>query len=158
MARWQRRSAAPVALPVRRRPCVGQTMALIHDRATGLRSRSPGGGIASSTCRETARRWRACCRGSWAARPGIVGVLMAGGYSRQQCHCKFRPVRATAAGPGRSAAGTGEGEAECTRDAGAASLNLLGRARAVFGAIAMADCASQRPKFCVSKWPGQARP
>jgi hypothetical protein len=61
----------------------------------------------------------------------IVGVLMAGGYSRQQCHCKFRPVRATAAGPGRSAAGTGEGEAECTRDAGAACLNLLGRARSI---------------------------
>jgi hypothetical protein len=62
-------------------------------------------GTANTTRRATARRWRACCRGSLAVRPEIVVVCSRqGGYSRQQCHGKFRPVRAIAghgAGPGR---------------------------------------------------------
>jgi hypothetical protein len=75
-------------------PCAGQTMALARDRATGPRSGSPGGGTASSTRRATACRWRACCRGSSAARLAIVVRSCRGGYSRQQCHGKFRPVHA----------------------------------------------------------------
>jgi hypothetical protein len=52
----------------------------------GPRSGSPGGGTASSTRRATARRWRACCRGSSVARPGIAVVCSCrGGY-----HGRFR--------------------------------------------------------------------
>jgi hypothetical protein len=63
--------------------------------ATDRRSGWPGGGTASSTRRASARRWRACCRGSSAARPEIAVVCSCRrGYSRQHCHGKFRPVRA----------------------------------------------------------------
>jgi hypothetical protein len=45
------------------------------------RSAAPHDGTASTTPRATARRWRARCRGSWAARPGIVvGCSCGGGY------------------------------------------------------------------------------
>jgi hypothetical protein len=119
MARYQRRSAPPVApaSSAGRRhrgcrtgctPCAGRTLAPACDRATGRRSAPPDDGTANTTPRATARRWRACCRGSSAARPGIEVVCSCrGGYSPQQCHGKFRPVRATGhgAGPGRRTIG-----------------------------------------------------
>jgi len=68
---------------------------LAQQRSRSWSRRSPGGGTASTTRRDTARRWRACCPVSSAARPGIVVVCSCrGGYSCQQCHGKFRPVRA----------------------------------------------------------------
>jgi hypothetical protein len=56
-------------------------MALPRDLATGPRSAPPDGGIGGTTPRATARRWRACCRGSLADRPEIVVVYSCrGGY------------------------------------------------------------------------------
>jgi hypothetical protein len=51
-------------MPHRVTACAGRTMTLARDRTTGPRSRSLDGGTASTTRRATARRWRACCRGS----------------------------------------------------------------------------------------------
>jgi hypothetical protein len=102
-------------------------MALACDLAMGRRSGSPGGGTASSTRRATARRWRACCRGSSAARSEIVVVCPCrGGYSPQQCHGKFRPVRATRHGWRTRSKGAGEGEAH-SPPTGASGRPLAGR-------------------------------
>jgi hypothetical protein len=47
-----------------------EMLALARDLGTGPRSRSSGGGTATTTRRPT--RWRACCRGSSGRRLGIV--------------------------------------------------------------------------------------
>jgi hypothetical protein len=64
-------------LPSMRGPNVGTGMASGHRSALS----TPDDGTASSTRRAPARRWRACCRGSLAARPEIVVMcLCRGGY------------------------------------------------------------------------------
>jgi hypothetical protein len=98
------RVPSPQPVPPRSPPRC-RTARLRHGRrrATDRRSPSSHGGTANTTQRATARRWRACCRGSWAGRAEIVAACSCrGGYSPQQCHGKFRPVHATAghgAGP-----------------------------------------------------------
>jgi hypothetical protein len=114
--RGERRLNLRAPLPLRCTSCAVRTSASARDRATVRRSRSHGGGAASTTPRATARRWHACCRASSAARLGIaVDCSCRGEYLRQQCHGKFRPVRATGhvpyQGEGRLAVGTREGEA-----------------------------------------------
>jgi hypothetical protein len=117
-------------------------MAPARDRATGPRSRSPGGGTASSTRRATARRWRACCRGSSADRPEIVVVcscpedIRASSATASSGRCVLLRDTVPDQGEGRSAVGTDQGVArpgrfKChgdtrPRDMGAAPQFLFG--------------------------------
>jgi hypothetical protein len=74
------RASAPI-IPHRVHTIRGPNDGTGMSSATGPRSRSSGGGTANTTPRATARRWRACCRASWAARPEIVVVCSCwGGY------------------------------------------------------------------------------
>jgi hypothetical protein len=62
------RASAPM-IPQRLHTMRGRMSVPARDLARGPRSGSSDGGTASSTRRAPARRWRACCRGSWAGGP-----------------------------------------------------------------------------------------
>jgi hypothetical protein len=67
---------------LRHGPARGDRIHTGRHRTTGPHSGSSDGGTASMTPRATARRWRACCPGSLAARPGIVVVCSCRGGHR----------------------------------------------------------------------------
>jgi hypothetical protein len=107
-ARLARRSWAYFGLPLARP---------VPPRATGARSGSPGGGIASTTRLATARRWRACWRAGGAvlqsAAPaqdrGTLGGWHWRGRSGLDADWRIRRLAAVKIVPGAGFVGVNDG-------------------------------------------------